>query len=456
MRVIGKGRESLRKFCAVMDLPEPVRKEPFQNHTKALRDAAVEFGTDSMRGRADELLKAAEDKEEEHPERVAVSTDSTWMRRGYSSLYGVQTVIGFDNQKVLDVQVLSKHCNFCKVWKRKLQDKAITQAEFDAWLTTYRDECQIDTTVSSPAMETEAVKLLWARSMDTNKLQYTSYIGDGDSKGYTAVSAMKPYGDVGVEKEECVGHVRKRLGKNLRDLRQRLGKQKLTDGKPIGGRGRLTDKRIDSLQHYYGNSIKQHAGNIAEMKRSIWASFRHSGSTDDHPHHEYCPPGLRSWCGWRRVEAGGPKYTHHDPLPKAVLDELKSVYERLTADALLRRCERSATQNANESLNGLIWTMCPKESFCSKRTVETAVHLAVVTFNEGYEKVSSVLAASGCDVSPSSLRFLKKFDDDRAYHRRRKSSEDEKESRKRRRAIKKGFADRAREEEGETYAAGGF
>lgn len=43
---------------------------------------------------------------------------------------------------------------------------------------------------------------------------------------------MKVYSDIPVEKEECVRHVQKRLGKNLRDLKQRLGSSKLSDGNP--------------------------------------------------------------------------------------------------------------------------------------------------------------------------------------------------------------------------------
>ena len=219
--------------------------------------------------------------------------------------------------------------------------------------------------------------------MQTHNLQYTSYIGDGDSKAYLAVSAMKPYGDdVPTQKDESIGHVHKRVGKNLRDLKQRLGCQKLSDGKPIGGRNRLTGARIDSLQHYYGEAVKKHAGNIDDMERAIKASLYHSLSVDDDYCHEFCPSGIKSWCGWQKAKAGGKPYQHHDPLPIAVFEEVKHIYVRLTDKALLLRCARSATQNANESLNGIIWSLCPKETFCGKQTVDTAVNLAVVLYND--------------------------------------------------------------------------
>ena len=48
---------------------------------------------------------------------------------------------------------------------------------------------------------------------------YNPYIGDGDSKAYRRVQQEQPYGEAfPVRKEECVGHVQKRMGTNLRKL----------------------------------------------------------------------------------------------------------------------------------------------------------------------------------------------------------------------------------------------
>ena len=457
MRTIGKGRQALKKLCAVMDLPEPVHKSSYSSHCEALHTVTVDFGKESMKRHAAELLRMRQAENADNPSQIAVSTDGTWMRRGYSSNFGVQTVISHDTQKIIDVKVMSKFCKPCEFRGKQLEEGKITQADFDDWKQQHSDTCQSNTSVSAPAMETEAVKILWSRSEDLYNLQYTSYIGDGDSKGFHAVSAMQPYGnDVVIEKEECIGHVRKRLGKNLRDLKQRLGSKKLSDGKAIGGRGRLTDKRIDSLQHYYGDAIKKHAGNEVEMDRAIKASLYHSLSNDGDYCHDYCPPGPQSWCGWQKQKAGGPEYNHHDPLPKAVFEELVPLYLRLTEKNLLRRCSRAATQNVNESVNGMIWSMCPKESFCSLPSVETAVYLAVVLYNEGHAHLAEILADLGCATSDSTAQALAMLDQEKSYHRRRKSSDAEKSARKHRRAVRKGFADKAQEKEGVTYCAGGF
>ena len=50
-------------------------------------------------------------------------------------------------------------------------------------------------------------------------------------------------------------HVQKRMGTALRKLKPQEGKQKLKDGKTIGGIGRLTHARIDRLQVYYRLAI---------------------------------------------------------------------------------------------------------------------------------------------------------------------------------------------------------
>ncbi|GFT59976.1 hypothetical protein TNCV_4179951 [Trichonephila clavipes] len=48
------------------------------------------------------------------------------------------------------------------------------------------------------------------RSLSHRSVRYTSYIGDGDSKTFSSITASNPYGeDITVSKIECVGHVQK-------------------------------------------------------------------------------------------------------------------------------------------------------------------------------------------------------------------------------------------------------
>ncbi|CAB0044199.1 unnamed protein product, partial [Trichogramma brassicae] len=51
-------------------------------------------------------------------------------------------------------------------------------------------------------------------------------------------------------------HVGKRMGKRLRDKKKELSRTHLSDGKTIGGKGRLTGAVIDMLSKYYGLRVK--------------------------------------------------------------------------------------------------------------------------------------------------------------------------------------------------------
>ena len=68
-------------------------------------------------------------------------------------------------------------------------------------------------------METAGVQRLFERSEEELGLRYNPYIGDGDSSSYNNIDHVRPYGQAFfVEKDECVGHVTKRMGTNLREV----------------------------------------------------------------------------------------------------------------------------------------------------------------------------------------------------------------------------------------------
>lgn len=69
------------------------------------------------------------------------------------------------------------------------------------------------------SMEAAGAKILYQRSVKLRKLRYIPFIGDSDSKAYTAVKQEQPYGPAAfIPKQECVSHVTKRMGTGLRAL----------------------------------------------------------------------------------------------------------------------------------------------------------------------------------------------------------------------------------------------
>ena len=51
--------------------------------------------------------------------------------------------------------------------------------------------------------------------------------------------------------------------------------EKLSAGRPVGGKGRLAKVAIDSIQNYYGLAIRRNQGNIEGTKKSIMAIQHH-------------------------------------------------------------------------------------------------------------------------------------------------------------------------------------
>ena len=182
-RLSGGARESLVKMCGILNMPPPTASKNFQRHTKKLHAAAKSVAAECMKTAADELVEANGGGDARR-----IVQDGTWMRRGFASLYGVQTVISWNTGKVLDYEIQSKHCTQCTSKNSMLEKKEITQEAFDAWKVDHQPSCQVTTTGSSPAMEAKSVKALWARSITQNRLRYTEYIGDGDSKGHATVA----------------------------------------------------------------------------------------------------------------------------------------------------------------------------------------------------------------------------------------------------------------------------
>ncbi|KAH9375012.1 hypothetical protein HPB48_007856 [Haemaphysalis longicornis] len=211
--------------------------------------------------------------------------------------------------------------------------------------------CQRNTTKKAGEME---------RSWECHKLRYTTVVSDGDCRTYLALRDADGYGFIKIPKEECVNHVQKRMGTQLRNL----PKQRPAAGsESLSGRGRLTGDLINKLTSYYGWAIKSHKGDVPAMHKAVMATYYHA-----------------------KGEAA-PKHRYN--LPPHVCEALLPVYERLADHKLLERCQRGKTQNSNESLHSVIWSLAPKERHASLHSVEAAVAEAVMRFNAGSQVASS-------------------------------------------------------------------
>ncbi|XP_054279210.1 uncharacterized protein LOC128997596 [Macrosteles quadrilineatus] len=418
-------------LCAMLNLPPPNLARA--KHTKVV-SACLELVAEESMQRATKEAVQQNDGDSD----ISVAFDGTWQRRGFKSKNGVATITSIDTGKVLDFETLTKFCSGCSKAKTPEQKQK------------HAPQCVKNYEGYSGGMETQAAVTLFNRSELKRNVRYVNMLGDGDSKAYSCVKESKPYDDVDVSKLECVGHVEKRMGTRLRNLKKTMGGKELADGKSLKGRGRLTDKVIDELQSYYGNAIRGNTDSLDKMYKAVWATFYHRLSTDENPCHSYCPPPPDTWCKYRKNPEG---YEHKNPIPEPVMQAIKSIYVDLSNKNLLKKCLHGRTQNVNESFNNVVWCRVPKNNFVGKQTLQLGVQDAVISFNDGNVGRLRVLEEIGVqNLGKNTISVLQKFDADRIRKADRAAELMTKEARiKRRRQL-------LEEEEGhgDDYCPGGF
>ncbi|GFV62905.1 uncharacterized protein TNCV_3719111 [Trichonephila clavipes] len=446
MRTIGQGHATMTTFCGVMDFPPPVAEKSYNNIINKLQLCSKEVAEASMQSAALEEVTLTNSSD------IIISGDGTWKTRGYSSRVGVCAVIGDKTGKCIDVEVMSSICKGCDAWKRRKGSPA-----YKKWKILHVKECLKNHNGSAGMMETVGMIRMFQRSLSHRSVRYTSYIGDGDSKTFSSITASNPYGeDITVSKIECVGHVQKRMGTRLRKLKQMSSK--LSDGKSIGGKGRLTDRMIDLITTYYGNAIRQNKTCMSDMRKAVWAVYFHIRSSDDEPLHCFCPAGPNSWCKYQNqvLEGSVETFRHSNKLPVAVMDAIKPVFNDLPQPKLLQKCLGGKTQNNNESINSLIWKLCPKTLGCGRKIVDISTNEAIVIFNDGNQGRLKILQSLGLTVDQFAHKFVTLVDIKRIQTAKVHFNLRTKEVRQAKRMQFKTTCKKLTEKEGTSYACGEF
>ena len=376
-----------------------------------------------------------------------ISLDGTWQRRGHTSHNGIVTAIPLDTKKCVDVEIMADKCKQCEKWEKRTSDP-----KYAEWKANHC--CKINHTGSAGSMETAGALRIFERSYVTRGLKYIRMLGDGDSSTYSAIVDSQPYGEDCIPRKlECIGHVQKRVGSRLRKLKSTYKRTKLSDGKGVAGRGRLTDGKIDILQNYYGLAIRENINSTSQMAAVIEAALYHVASTDENPQHHFCPDGQDSWFGYKRDPES---YKHKNGIPKCIVDLIKPIFDDLSKPELLEKCTHGLTQNVNECLNGIIWKRCPKTTYVEQQTVALAAYLAVLKFNDG--DVSFIKIFQDMDITPGffTSKGAQECDTSRIKLSAKKTTEKVKQRRKTLRHLRKGYIDIAEANEGPAYEAGGF
>ncbi|GFX26313.1 uncharacterized protein TNCV_949111 [Trichonephila clavipes] len=167
-----------------MNLPTPSQR---LNKKESGLDTAVEtVATVSKQ------IEAKEAKDVSGHSDIPVDIDSTWQKHGHVSLNGAVILASSYTGKLFDVSILSRFC--------KCPNKM------------HNENCKVNHFGNSGSMEVSGAIEIFQRFESLHGQRCTKFLGDGDARAYKKVNGMYPYGDIGIEKLECVGYVEKWMG----------------------------------------------------------------------------------------------------------------------------------------------------------------------------------------------------------------------------------------------------
>ena len=452
-REFGQGHAAIQLFCGYMNMPFSMSETTYNDTVK---DALLPIYKQVVENDINEAtceLREFGDQEtigNDGINDITASFDGSWQRRGYASLNGVVTGISIDTGKCLAYEILTKTCKACEMWDKKKGTDKYEQFMLD-------HTCSINHKGSAGAMEASGVRKMFEKSVKDLNIRYMTYIGDGDSKAFPAVVEAQPYGPDKIPvKGECVGHVQKRVGTRLRKLKKTCGSEILADGKKLGGIGRLTDQWVNTLQTYYGMAIRQNTDNLSNMRKAVGAVLYHcSEATDAQARHQFCDKDSE-WCRMRVAERKNQPFTEKPGLPVAVRDKIMPIFQSLSKTELLEKCLHGKTQNNNEGINQFIWKRIPKAVFVGRNVLEMGVCSAILNFNSGSSTMIEIITLLGLNPGYFTNVFCEKKDEIRISKMKRKMSDEGLRDRKRKRAIKKGYIDKDKANEGKVYSCGSF
>ncbi|CAF4977030.1 unnamed protein product [Rotaria sp. Silwood1] len=183
-------------------------------------------------------------------------------------------------------------------------------------------------------------------------------------------------------------------------------RRRLADGKPYsGGVGRMTRVMEHKLADNYGLAIRQCselAKNLDEdqavslMERRCRAALLHNIKQSDRElRHAFCPTGPDSWCSYEKDK--------HVPV---FLEILSPMIDKLTNSTFLCRCLRGMTQNANESINSVMWSILSKTKYHGYQSIRGAAALSSIFFNRGRSGLVKFFDQVGIPVTEELLDTL--------------------------------------------------
>ncbi|CAF4881343.1 unnamed protein product [Rotaria socialis] len=230
--------------------------------------------------------------------------------------------------------------------------------------------------------------------------------------------------------EEHRNKIKEWLEGNIDSFLQPVSKsrkrRRLADGKSYGGgAGRITKALEHKLADSYGVAIRQSsewAKNLDEgdavklIERRCRAAFLHNiKNPNGELQHGLCQTEPYSWYSYQKDKYvplkqkidPAKQIKRLDPFSENIfLEILTPMIDTLTNPILLRRCLRGATQNANESINSVVWSILPKSKYHGYRSIRGAAAISLIFFNRGRSGLAEFFDQVGIPVTDELLGVL--------------------------------------------------
>ncbi|CAF2715562.1 unnamed protein product [Rotaria sp. Silwood2] len=261
---------------------------------------------------------------------------------------------------------------------------------------------------------------------DNNSSNNHSISEDNNDEDENFQPAPDNFEDLLVLKEDCVNHVvptstsTTKFASSLYSKKQPdTRRQLLDDNQKWGGKNdRMTQSMMEKLSSAYVLAIRK-AGELAAdkklnealniMQKSCRAAFYHYIKTVDNneeQQHQFCPKTEDTWCAYHkkkltptRNDDKAQKKKNQEFLAPIFRNVLQPMIDTLTSKELLRRCLHGLTQNSNESLNSIVWSILAKSKHHGFRSVRGGAALAAIFFNNGRRSLVDFCKQSGIDVN---------------------------------------------------------
>lgn len=168
MQILELGLRSINTFYSLIEMSSGFANGTYYAFITNLLEAAKRtFEVIQRKAIAQERQKNMEAGNEET--HLSVLGDDSWKRRGFSSLFGIATLIGKYTHKMLDFVIKSSFCQSCRNWANKKGTN-----EYDIWHDIHEQHCSINHTGSAGKMEVDCMKEMFCRS-ESRGVKYAAY-----------------------------------------------------------------------------------------------------------------------------------------------------------------------------------------------------------------------------------------------------------------------------------------